>query len=381
MTDKSTYALSPKISLFLPSLDGGGAERVFVQLANEFATLGFRVDFALATARGPYLDELSADVRIINFGASGVLTSLPKLSHYLRQDKPDVMLSGLDHANTVAILAKFIARRGTRCVISVRSIPTAAYRGTKSVRTQILLQLMRVTYRFANRIIVNSEAVASDVSRFLRISRDGMEVVFNPVDLALIEALSREDVVHAWCKPGVPPIILGVGRLHILKDFQTLIEAFSNVRSKRDCRLVILGEGHDRAKLELLVRELGLHQDVCLPGFIRNPFAWMRHAKVLVSSSLTEGCPNVLMQALACGTPVVSTDCVGGSAEILEGGKWGRLVAVGDSDAMADAIVSTLDATHHPDGRQRAKDFAQERIVQQYLQVLLPNYRRPAVER
>lgn len=379
MTEKFIHVHSPKISLFLPSLDGGGAERVFVQLANEFAVLGFRVDFAFASAHGPYLDELSADVRIVDFGASGVLGSLPKLVRYLRLEQPEVILSGLDHANVVAILANLVARSGTRCVISSRSVPTIWYRETRSLRSWILLQLMRVTYRFANKVIANSEAVAADVSQFLRISRDGIEVVFNPINMASIEALSRAEVGHPWCYSGAPPTILGVGRLVAVKDFQTLIRAFAIVRSSRDCRLVILGEGPERAKLESMIRELGLQQEVYLPGFVRNPFAWMRNVKLLVSSSLSEGCPNALMQALTCGTPVVSTDCVGGSVEILEGGKWGRLVAVGDSDAMADAIVDTLDATTPLDGRQRAKDFAEERIVQQYLQILLPNHQRPAL--
>jgi glycosyltransferase involved in cell wall biosynthesis len=243
-----------------------------------------------------------------------------------------------------------------------------------------MLQLMRGTFRFANTIIANSEGVAADISQLLRMSRDNIEVVFNPIDMASIESLSREEVDLPWNDSGRAPTILGVGRLDVLKDFQTLIRAFSIVRSTRDCRLVILGEGPDRAKLEALVRESGLPQDVYMPGFVRNPFAWMRHASVLVSSSLTEGCPNAVMQALACGTCVVSTDSVGGSSEILEGGKWGRLVAVGDAEAMADAIAGTLDASSHPEVRQRAKDFAQERIAGQYLQVLLPNHQRLAAD-
>ena len=167
-------------------------------------------------------------------------------------------------------------------------------------------------------------------------------------------------------------MILGVGRLDLLKDFPTLVRAFAVVRSNRKCRLVILGEGPDRGKLEQLILRLGLEHDAYLPGFVSNPFPWMRHAKVFVSSSLTEGCPNALMQALACRTPVVSTDCVGGSAEILQDGKWGRLSPVGDCEAMAEAIEATFDATIHPDVSQRVSDFAHDKIARQYLDVLLP---------
>lgn len=380
MTDPSIHRPSPKICLFLPSLDGGGAERVFVQLANEFAELGYSVDFALAKACGPFINELSRHIRIVDFNTSGVLRSLPRLARYLRMQKPDVMLSSLDHANVVAILGKIIARCGTRCVISMRSVPSAVYREVMTFRDWITLKLMRTTYRFADLVIANSEAVAADSSRLLKMSRRNMAVVFNPLDIGSIEALSREEPAIPWGMSDNVPMLLGVGRLDVLKDFQTLIRAFSLIRSTRTCRLAILGEGDERPTLERLIRELHLQDDVKLPGFVHNPFAWMRRAKVLVSSSLTEGCPNAVLQALACGTPVVSTDCVGGSAEILEGGRWGRLVPVGDYQAMADAIVSTLDDVCHPQVRQRANDFAQDRIVRQYLQLLLPAGQQLALE-
>lgn len=364
----------PKVSIFLPSLDGGGAERVFADLANEFAALGFRVDFALASAHGPYLDEVSAGVRIIDFGASGVLRSLPKLARYLRLERPDVMLSGLDHANLIAILARFVSGNRARCVISMRSVPTAVSREDWSVYGWIAAQLMRVAYRFADKIIANSEFVASDLSQFLPILKNKLHVIHNPLNIDSIEESSRATIDHPWCAVGAPPIVLGVGSLAVLKDFPTLIRAFCSVRSKRDCRLVILGEGPDRTKLEMLICQLGLQRDVYLPGFVSNPYAWMRRAGVFVSSSLTEGCPNALMQALACGTPVLSTDCPGGSAEILEGGRWGRLVPVGKPQVMAAAILTILASTTHPNVRKRANDFALKGIAQEYLHILLPDH-------
>ena len=372
---------SPTITLFLPSLEGGGAQRVFVELANEFVALGLRVNLALASAHGPYLEEISDGVRVIDFRASGVLQSLPKLARHLRSERPDVMLSGLDHANIIAMLARVAAGHGTRCVISMRSVPTAVYRESRSVRGWLLLQLIKVAYPFADAIVANSEAVASDLSQLLRITQSRLHIVYNPLNTAWIEKASREEVDHSWCAAGAPPIVLGVGSLGVLKDFQTLIRAFSIVRSIRVCRLVILGEGPQREDLERLIYELGLERDVHLAGFVGNPFAWMRRATVFVSSSLTEGCPNALMQALACGTSVISTDCVGGSAEVLQSGKWGHLVAVGDYRAMADAIAKTLEATIHPDVRQRANDFTHDRIARQYLQILLPNHVPPAAER
>jgi hypothetical protein len=167
---------SPTITLFLPSLEGGGAQRVFVELANEFVALGLCVNLALASAHGPYLEEISAGVRVIDFGASGVLQSLPKLARHLRTERPDVMLSGLDHANIIAMLARVAARNGTRCVISMRSVPTAVYRESRSVRGWLLLQLIKVAYPFADAIVANSEAVASDLSQLLRITRSRLHI-------------------------------------------------------------------------------------------------------------------------------------------------------------------------------------------------------------
>ena len=236
-----------------------------------------------------------------------------------------------------------------------------------------MLQLIRLAYPLAHAIVANSEMVASDLSQLVRIRRERLHTVHNPVNISRIQRLSMEEVGHPWAQPGTPPVILGVGRLDVLKDFSTLVRAFSLVRSRQECRLVILGDGPERGKLEDIVRQLGLDRDVLLAGFVSNPFAWMRRARVFVSSSLTEGCPNALMQALACGIPVISTDCVGGSAEVLQNGKWGRLVATRDASAMAEAIVATLGTEDHPDVRQRANDFGHERIVQQYLQILLPN--------
>jgi glycosyltransferase involved in cell wall biosynthesis len=378
---KVITAHAPTIALFLPSLDGGGAERVFVQLANEFAALELRVHLVLATARGPYLDEVADGVRTVDLDSRGVLRSLPKLVTYLRSERPKVVLSALDHSNIVALLACSIAGAGTRCVISMRSVPSAVYREERSARKWVLPMLMRRSYRFADRIIANSEAVASDLITNFRVPAHKLNVIYNPLDLARIARLSGERVLDPWFSLSSSPLILGVGSLTVLKDFPTLIRAFSIVRTRRECRLAILGEGPERGGLEELVAKLGLQKDVDLPGFVDNPFAWMRRAEVVVCSSLTEGCPNALMQALACGTAVVSTECVGGCSEILEGGRWGRLVPIGDAQAMADSILATMNGGERVDVGKRAANFAIEGVARTYLQQLIPDFGSPAVER
>jgi len=215
-----------------------------------------------------------------------------------------------------------------------------------------------------------SRGVADDLARLTGLPREKIQVIYNPVVTPELFVKAEEPLGHPWFAAGEPPVILGVGRLHEAKDFQTLIRAFALVRKKRVARLVILGEGEERPKLEALVRELGLEEEVALPGFVDNPFKYMKRAGVFVLSSQWEGFGNVLVEAMACGTPVVSTACPSGPEEILENGRWGRLVSVGDVDALAEAIILTLDDKNHPDVARRALDFGVQRAIDEYIRVL-----------
>ena len=342
-----------------------------MQLANEIGKENIAADLVLACASGPYLEEVSGRVRVIDLGCGSVSRALPDLVGYLKRERPRSLLSGLDHANVVAIAACKIARCGTDSVISIRSVPSAAYRYASTRRGRILFRIARVMYRFADRIVANSDGVAEDFARFYGLSRDRVDVIHNPVSLRDIQASSRKENGHPWLRDNGPPIVLGAGRFVAVKDFPTLIRAFSEVHQRISCRLVILGEGPQRDTLERLVETLDLGDRVLMPGFDRNPYAWMRRARVFVSSSVSEGCPNSLMQALACGTRVVSTTSLGGAAEILEGGKWGRLVPVGDVAALAHAITDSLGDGDTPDLTRRALDFSPEKIAARYLDVLL----------
>ncbi|MEM2568314.1 MAG: glycosyltransferase, partial [Candidatus Bathyarchaeia archaeon] len=221
----------------------------------------------------------------------------------------------------------------------------------------VIEKLLKATYPRADRIVASSKDLAKDLLEFTGVSVERVRIIYNPYDPE-IERKANEPLSHPWFSNGQLPVILGVGRLHVQKDFPTLIQAFALVRQNRPCRLVILGEGEERPKLERLVRELGLENDVSLAGFEPNPFKFMKNASVFVLSSKYEGFGNVIIEALACGCPVVSTDCPSGPSEILEDGKWGKLVPVGDVEAMAKAILETLD--NPPDRKalqQRAMDF------------------------
>jgi len=220
-------------------------------------------------------------------------------------------------------------------------------------------------------VVAVSNQVADDLTKTVGLDRQSVTTIYNPVVDDDLRASAAEELENAWFGPGAAPVILGVGRLTEQKDFATLIRAFAGVRAQREARLVILGEGRLREDLEELASKLGIQQDVALPGFVKNPFQYMARASVLVLSSEYEGLPGVLIQAMACGCPVVSTDCPGGSAEILADGKYGALVGVGDADAMTAAVLAELD---NPADRntllRRAEDFSVEQAGTNYLALL-----------
>ena len=361
-----------RLALYLPSLRGGGAERVMVTLANGFAERGHAVDLVLAKAEGPYLPEVARKVRIVDLGARRVVSSLPGLVRYLRRERPRAMLSALNHANVIALLARRLADVPTRLVVSEHSHLSSSLNGAPNRRGRLMPGFMRRTYPWADGVVAVSAGVADDLAQAISLPRQRIAVVYNPVATDELLARAEAPLDHPWFAPGEPPVVLSVGRLTVQKDFGVLLSAFAKLRARRPARLMILGEGELRPELESLAQQLGIDADVALPGFRDNPYAYMRRAAVFVLSSRFEGLPNALIQAMACGTPVVSTDCPSGPAEILQDGQWGRLVPVGDVELMAMAISVTLDNKVHPDVSSRANHFNEKRSIEKYLTVMFP---------
>lgn len=365
----------PALAIFLPSLAGGGAERMMLNLAGGMVDLGVAVDLVLADARGPYRHLIPKDATLVDLGASRVLKALPGLVGYLRRRRPLVLLAAMDHANLVALWARALARVPTRVFVSVRSTLSQEVSHAPSWRGRWMPHLARAFYPRAEAVIAVSQGVADDLDRLMGSRRARILVIPNPVVTPELAALAAEPADHPWFQedlpPGAPPVILAAGRLTPQKDLGTLIRAFARLSQDRDLRLVILGEGPERANLESLIRELGLDGQVDLPGFKANPFAYMARARVLVLSSLWEGLPGVLIQAMACGTAVVSTDCPSGPREVLADGRFGPLVPVGDSEALALAIAETLDRPHDADLlRARACDFTLASVTDRYAAAL-----------
>jgi glycosyltransferase involved in cell wall biosynthesis len=271
------------------------------------------------------------------------------LASYLRHQKPDAMVAATRLINVVAVCAARLAGGSTRVVVSEHNPPSLALAGSRCWRRRYLPALMARTYRFADAIVAVSRGVAADLVELTGLPPGRIKTIYNPVISEDITQMARMPLSHPWFAPGQPPVILGAGRLVDQKDFPTLIRAFARLRRQRPARLVILGAAKDDVATDVaraaLVQSAALHgvsDDVVLPGFTSNPFAFMARAAAFVLSSRYEGLPTVLIEALACGCPVVSTDCPGGVHEILAGGRFGKLVPVGDESAMAEAILWTL---------------------------------------
>lgn len=359
-----------KVALYIPSMSGGGAERVMLALANGLAEKNIQVDLVLNRVDGPYIKDASPKVNIINLGTSRVLNSIIPLSKYLYKEKPDAILSAMNYVNIATILAQLISGSDTKVVLSEHNNLTESKKNIGKVKGYIITSLMRWAYKRPHLIVAVSNGVADSLVNEISIERSKITTIYNPIFSKDLVKRSKEPLSHCWTKEDSLPLIVGVGRLTHQKDFETLIHAFKKVREKKDCNLMILGEGKLRYELEQLINNLDLNDSVQLPGFVDNPYAWMSHADLFVLSSIHEGFGNVIVEAMACGTPVVSTDCPSGPSEILADGLWGELVPPRNSDLLAQAIINSLDNPNKKDIKNRAAFFSVDNAVDQYFDIL-----------
>jgi glycosyltransferase involved in cell wall biosynthesis len=361
----------PRVAVFVSFSGAGGVERMIINLVRGFAAAGVGVDLLLVKARSAHLEELPPEVNVIRLAGGHTLTSLFALAGYLRRNRPQALLAAKDRAGRVAVLARMLSAVPVRLAIRIGTTVSGALRDAGALKRWWWFSGMRLFYRRADAVIAVSQGVADDIAAITGLDPRRIEVVANPVVTPALAAKAAEPVDHPWLTGEGPPVIMGAGRLTRQKDFATLLRAFARVRSQRPCRLLILGDGRERAELERLARELGVAADVGLPGFVSNPYAYMARARLFVLSSRWEGSPNVLTEALALGVPVVATDCPSGPREILRQGEVGPLVEVGDVDAMAAAMLEQLAAPAQPARlREATAEYAVEVSVARYLEVL-----------
>jgi glycosyltransferase involved in cell wall biosynthesis len=365
-----------RVAVFLQDLYGGGAERVMLTLAAGLSARGVQVDLVLIRREGAYAAEIPDGMRVVELGTGRMVQSIAALTRYLWRARPDAMLTALVHVNVGALLAAAAAPRRTRVVVTEHNQISRNYANLGSRTLKAAYALVRHLYPRAAAVVAVSSGVADDLSRFSGIGRDRIRVIHNPIvtpDLASRAAEAPDDPRLApWFREGEPPVFVGVGRLSAQKDFGTLLRAFAQLRAGRPARLVVLGEGEERGALEKLAADLGIAEDVRLPGFVSNPYAYMAHADGFVLSSRFEGLPTVLVEAMACGTPVAATDCPSGPREILEEGRLGPLAPVGDAEALSRAMTDLLERPVSSETLEaRAADFKVGRAVDRYLELLL----------
>lgn len=361
-----------KIVVLISFSGEGGVERMIVNLMREFARLGHPVDLLLIKDKGEHLRDLPDNVNIIRLGTSHTWLALRPLADYLRRERPAAMLVAKHRAIIMAHLARRLAGVETRIAGRLGTNISGAMKGKHPLRERFWQAQMRFFYPRIDKIIAVSTGVADDVQQITGLDTQQLQVIRNPVITPELEQLASQAVDHPWLKPGEPPVILGAGRFTPQKDFITLIKAFAKVRQQRPCRLILLGKGGLRNDYDALIQSLNIADDVAFPGFTRNPFAYMRQASLFVLSSAWEGSPNVLTEALALGTPVVATDCPSGPREILDNGRFGPLIGIGDDDAMSQAIIQVLDHPLPPETlRAAVSEYTVENSARHYLEALV----------
>ena len=360
-----------RVAIFTANMDGGGAERAMLKLAGGIAEQGYDVDLVLSRAEGHYLREVPDSVRIVDLHARRVLSSIPCLVRYLRRERPSAMLTSMNYVNVVGIWARTIARVDTRLIVNEQNALSLETAHSPRLRHRLMPRLIRRFYPWADGVTSVARGTMDDLVRAAGVSPNLIQVVHNPIVTTELRELVAEPLDHPWFGPEQVPVVLGVGRLAPQKDFGTLIRAFARVVARRPCRLMILGDGPERASLEALVSEHGLTGSVGLPGWVSNPYAYMARAGVFVLSSRWEGLPSVLIEALFCRVPVIATDCLSGPREILDGGRYGALVPVGDEETLAARIESALAGELPAAPAESWEPYEQETVVRRYLQVLV----------
>ncbi len=286
------------------------------------------------------------------------------MAAYIDAEQPDCVLPSLPRAKSAALLAICFSRLGPVVIPTIHSVLINRKRRFRS--------LYSILFPMADRLVTVSDGVADNLSTNLEFPRVKISRIYNPADTEEITKLARDVPEHPWMSDDGPPVILAAGRLARVKDYPTLLRAFRQVSRNRDVRLIILGEGSWRQRLEKLIRKLGLQENVSLPGWVSNPYAFMSRATLFVLSSRNEGLGNVLIEAMACGCPCVSTDCPSGPAEILNNGRFGPLVPVGDDSALAAAMERVLDSPPEKEALlARAQEFSFDASVDQYKRLIL----------
>uniref|UniRef100_A0A832EE83 Glycosyltransferase n=1 Tax=Desulfacinum infernum TaxID=35837 RepID=A0A832EE83_9BACT len=362
----------PPITLFLSFSGQGGVERMLLNLAEGLCGLYRPVEILAVKTRSRFLESGKTSVPVRSLGVNHTLQSIPRLALYLRKVRPESLLAAKDRANQAAIMARALAKTPTRIVFRLGTTTSAAIAHKSRVHKAAWSFPMRFFYPRADAVVAVSRGVAEDLQQILGQPLPSIVVIPNPVITPRLYEQAEQPADHPWFRHAGPPVIVGMGRLTRQKDFPTLLRAFQKVHEALRCRMVLLGDGSHRSALETLAHRLGVAEDVSFAGFVPNPYPYLKRASVFVLSSIWEGSPNALTEAMALGTPVVATDCPSGPREMLQDGEVAPLVPMKDPEAMAKAILRVLENPPDPERlREAVADYTVDKSARRYLDVLL----------
>lgn len=357
-----------RIAILAPLKSWGGLERKFTTLCNEFVELGVRPEILqLRGGEVPYPDDLSSQVRTLDLGTRSKRDGIARVARYLRREPPAALLTARDHSAQVAVMARWLARADVPVFIKATNMPSAV------IRRRAQRFMARRLYPHADGVIAISRGVAEDVLRTCNVASQRVHLIYNPAITRGFERRLESPVAADWFpEPGGGPVVVGAGRLTQQKDFATLIRAFAHLRAHQEARLLILGDGAERAALEQLALDCGVAADVHLPGRVADPVPYMRRADLFAFSSRYEGLGNVLIEALASGTRLVATDCPSGPREILADGRYGRLVPPCEPELLGQAMAAALAEPRPPkqEVEQAVERFAAAPVARRYLEVM-----------
>jgi glycosyltransferase involved in cell wall biosynthesis len=356
-----------KISFILPNLGGGGAEKVYLNLAEALIEKGFKVQFVLLEEKGELLSFLPRGATIYALNIKRFRNSIYPLVKYFKHENPDIILTSLWPLTSASVFAWILAGRRGKLFLAEHSNLTHTYIKTKKESYFYLKLIINITYRFATGVIGVSKGVMDDLVYLGNLDHSKTKVIYNPVIKFNAPSLNEDPKIPDFWKD-CSYKILAIGRFIYQKDHKSLISAFSVLNNSLKAKLVILGDGPLWNETKLLVDSLGLQDSIDLPGFSANPRHWYQQADLFVLSSRFEGLPTVLIEALDYGVTIVSTDCPSGPSEILGNGKYGTLVPVGDIHALANAMhKNLLKPMDKGILKNRALDFSIDKITEQYL--------------
>jgi len=359
-----------KVAFHFPRLVQGGAEVMRLALAKELLSRGYEVDLVVFDRFGELADRVPAGARIVTLDVKRTAQSFwPLLKYLSSEERPDVLISSLGHQNAMVILAKMIGRSNTRVFITQHNALSEEASQSKKLGDKIIPLLYRLFAGHADGIIAVSEGVADDMARVSKLDRSSISVLYNPAYPSNVSEMIREPV--NWAEERDVKRVIFAGRLVHQKGVDILVSAFSKVLTRMDARLIICGDGPDAPKLKRQARELNIEDKVEFLGYQANPLKFISRADLFVLPSRFEGFGNVLVEALACGTPIVSADCLYGPNEILARGKFGRLVVANNDDALADGIIASLGEEHdRAELKARAKEFTVSTVTDRYINLV-----------